>query len=373
MLALLLLGSFLRIDARAEPVPIGINIVNPGRLSEAHQTELLDQIVAAKVSTVRIPLSSKADRSGAVRFVEAAASRNLRILLIVDLDFLSSAPIRSADSRYPQLWSAHPLSAADAALFKNDFGAQLAAFEAKGIKFVGFELGNEINWAAFNGEFTIPGEQKVLSIDDLTNDLEGRKIANGYRSYVETLKSLRAIRDNSRLNRQTPIITAGLADPGVAGPRSGSPADAVTIAATIAYFQSYGVDKIADAIGIHSYLPVEDGTTPDRYASQLRNGPFSLCSKKLNCWVTEWGLKNTNTQCPTNDSDRAEKTLIARQGYEKLIADGSVKGMFYFAWNTDPWSTTLDPLSVYRCGALTQSGQIATAQSKTIDSEDQRR
>jgi hypothetical protein len=180
--------------ARAQSAAIGVNVVNPHRLGEIRQGELLDQLVEAGVTTIRVPLASKGDRVGAVRFIEAAANRNLRILLIVDLEFPPDAPVRPSDARYPWLWSGHPLSAADPALFKESFGAQLAAFEAKGIQFAGFELGNEINWAAFNGEFPIPGEQKILSLDDLASDAEGQKIAAGFRCYVETLSMAVKIR-----------------------------------------------------------------------------------------------------------------------------------------------------------------------------------
>jgi len=358
--ALLALTSFAGKGAPTEPIPIGVNVVNPGRLNEARQSELLDQLVAAGVTTIRVPLASKAQRSGTVHFIEAAASRNLRILLIVDLEFPPDAPVRPPDPRYPRMWSSHPLSAADAALFKESFGAQLAAFEAKGIRFAGFELGNEINWAAFNGDFSIPGEQKILSLDDLAHDPEGRRIADGFRSYVETLKVLRALRDASQLNRQTPIITAGLSNPGAAGPRHGSPADAVAIPAAFSYLQSLGADRIADDIGVHDYTPVKPGMKGEDYAASLRRGALSICGPKVHCWVTEWGFNNANMECPLDDSDRAQAMAVARQGYDRLIATRAVTGLFYFAWNTDPWAKSVDPLSVYRCGGLTEAGKIAS-------------
>jgi hypothetical protein len=171
---------------------------------------------------------------------------------------------------------------------------------------------------------------------------------------------LRALRDASRLNRQTPIITAGLSNPGAAGPRPGGPADAVAIPAAVAYLQSLGADRIADAIGVHSYTPVKDGMKPEDYAASLSIGPLSICGPKLHCWVTEWGLSNANTQCPLDDNGRAQKMAVARQGFDRLITGRAVTGLFYFAWNTDPWSKSLDPLSVYRCGGLTEAGRIAT-------------
>ena len=94
--------------------------------------------------------------------------------------------------------------------------------ESLGITFAALELGNEINWAAFNGEFPIPGQGRVFGLEDLARDPEARQIAEGYRAYLRTLSVLKDIRDRSRLNRQTPVLSAGLADPGLAGPRPGA-------------------------------------------------------------------------------------------------------------------------------------------------------
>jgi hypothetical protein len=74
------------------------------------------------------------------------------------------------------------------------------------------ELGNEINWAAFNAEFPLPGEGKILSLADLSHDPEGRQIAKGFLQYLKILAVLKEVRDHSRLNRNTPIITAGMVD-----------------------------------------------------------------------------------------------------------------------------------------------------------------
>jgi hypothetical protein len=49
----------------------------------------------------------------------------------------------------------------------------------------------------------------------------------------------------------------------------------------------------------------------------------------------------------------------------------------YFTWNSDPWSKTVDPDTIYRCGKLTESGREAiklivptkedSGKSKTIE------
>jgi hypothetical protein len=61
------------------------------------------------------------------------------------------------------MWAGPPLSYADPALSKAAFQSLFDQFDANGIVLAGVELGNEINWAAFNPEFPLPGEGKILT------------------------------------------------------------------------------------------------------------------------------------------------------------------------------------------------------------------
>ena len=114
-------------------------------------------------------------------------------------------------------------------------------------------MGNEINWAAFNPDFTLPGEGKNLSLDDLHHDREGQQIAKGYLQYLKLLAVLKDVRDHSRLNRRTPIISAGLADDGPEGRWPNARMDGASINASIDFLRSNGLDKLVDAYGIHTY------------------------------------------------------------------------------------------------------------------------
>ena len=118
----------------------------------------------------------------------------------------------------------------------------------------GVELGNEINWAAFNPEFPLPGEGKILSLKDLTDDPEGKQIAKGFLQYIKILEALKEVRDHSRLNRSAPIISAGLVS-AKDGEKlyNNKKEDMVSLAATIAFLRAHGLDSLVDAYGIHSY------------------------------------------------------------------------------------------------------------------------
>jgi hypothetical protein len=342
----------------AEPL-IGVNVVNPHRLSEESRQALLEELSRAGVRTIRVPLPSTSESQIAQSFIKAAFARGIQSLVILSLEYPPDAPIRPADRLDPHLYGGPTTSAADPELFRIAFAKVLAGFEAENVRLAGFELGNEINWAAFNQDFPIPGEQRVLSFTDLQEHPEGKLIAAGFRKYVETLAVLRAIRDRSALNRTTPIIVAGLADPGPAGPRPGLRADAVSIEATIRFLRVLGADHLADAFGIHYYRKMPAGTTVEQYAVYLGSEPLASCERGIICWVTEWGIENATSLCPLDDSARVAEMRIARGAYDSFISEGRVGALFYFAWNSEPWSSTLDPLSIFRCGSLTEAGRIA--------------
>jgi hypothetical protein len=126
--------------------------------------------------------------------------------------------------------------------------------EEQGIVLAAFELGNEINWTAFNAEFPLPGEGNgVLSLDDLYHDTEGKEIAKGYLQYLKILAVVKDIRDHSKLNQHTPVITAGLIDAEEGDIKAGSKVDAASFSATLDFMRANGLDKIVDGYGIHIY------------------------------------------------------------------------------------------------------------------------
>ena len=77
------------------------------------------------------------------------------------------------------------------------------------------------------------------------------------------------------------------------------------------------------------------------------------------CWITEWGIPNKDTSCPLNDTARAALVKEIMGDFRALEKQGRLVGLIYFAWNTDPWAKQVDPLSIYRCGSVTESGKLA--------------
>jgi hypothetical protein len=223
-----------------------------------------------------------------------------------------------------------------------------------GVTFAALELGNEINWTAFNGDFPIPGEGRIFGRDDLSTDPEARQVAEGFSTYLQTLRVLKDIRDHSRLNRATPIVSAGLSDPGFAGPRPGSKLDAVTISATLDYLRANGLDRLVDAYGVHAY-PSPHSSAAARLGLLARD-TLAECrpsGQGKPCWLTEWGLPAESApRCAGNDASRAGLVAEMLIDFRQFERQGRLVGLLSYAWTDDKYG-------LYRCGTLSKSGQLA--------------
>jgi hypothetical protein len=335
-------------------VVVGVNVVNPQRLSATEREKVLDQLQAAGVRVIRAPLAppwSRGDYRPAIDFIHRAYQRGIKTDLIVGLQYREGAQRRPLVKDMPKMWPSYPLSAADPARFRAVFEPLFDQLESKGIVFAALELGNEINWTAFNGDFPIPGEGRIFDRNDLTTDPEARQIAQGFRAYLQTLTVLKDIRDHSRLNKVTPIISAGLSDPGAAGPRPGSKLDAVTISATLDYLRANGLDTLVDAYGVHTYPWVKSSAAAR--LNLLEQDTFVECrpsGKGKPCWLTEWGLPSGTPACSGADPIRTALITEMINDFRQFEQQGRLTGLLYYAWVDDKYG-------VYRCGALSEGGQ----------------
>jgi hypothetical protein len=187
--------------------------------------------------------------------------------------------------------------------------------------------------------------------------------------YLKLLAELKDIRDHSKLNQQTPIISAGLADlDGSTWPHQRR-ADAVGVTVTIDFLREHGLDKLVDGYGIHSYPPSSDPGTATgaakRRAHVEANGlqecqpPGSAHGKP--CWFTEWGVGGASKTCPVDDTVRVKLVREMRDYYSQLARQGRMKGLIFYVWHGDWHAAQESAASAFRCGSLTESGRLAVA------------
>lgn len=364
LLGLLLTQAYLA-SAVAADLVVGVNLANPLRASVADQNVILAQLKAERVQVIRNNIDGDLDKG--IDFLKRAAAQGIRVQLLVSTQYPPDAPVRPyMPDRFPKMWGGPPLSSADPELSRASYRRLFAALDAAGITLAGLELGNEINWAAFNRDIPLPGMGKILSRDDLQNTAQGQQIAKGFLQYLKVLAALKEERDRSRLNRTTPIISAGL----VASPEGGKPfnrkLDSISLPATISFLREHGLDELVDAYGIHSYpssAQPGDAEARARRTARLQDVDLAQCgapgSGRKPCWITEWGFSNRDLSCPGNDAPRAQLVREVRAVFARAAAEGRLVGITYFAWTSEPWVKEPTPLSIYRCGGLTESGRLA--------------
>jgi hypothetical protein len=360
----LLVVCFMASPVQAEDFVTGFNVVNPYIASVADQDAILGQLKTARVHVIRVYF--KPDDKSVVDFAKRANAQGIKIELIVDVQYSPNAPTRPYQpEEFPNMWGGHPLSFADPERSRTYFRSLIKKLEANGIVLEGLELGNEINWAAFNQDFPLPGDGKNFGLDDLYHDPEGQRIAKGFLRYLKVLAVLKDARDHSQLNRHTPIISAGLAD---FGREQSMPKkeDAVTINATLQFLRANGLDNFVDAYGIHIYP--SDKTTPSNRKMFLDQTAVTECYSANSttgkpCWITEWGFQNKDTSCPPDETERTALVREMIDDFRDLAQQDRLVGALYFDWSRSakPGDKQMDPFSVYRCGVLTESGKLVLA------------
>jgi hypothetical protein len=341
--------------AHPAPVVVGVNVTGVQFMNEQQQDSLIGQLHQNGVKTVRLGLGDKFNN-----FIIRAFQRGIGSEVIVyPTQASTKGEMRPADPSVGLQWAERPITRADPQAFGMWLVAQVETLEASGIRLTGFELGNEINGPFFNGDF-LPSQAsgRVLGISDLKspNDPEGQAIAASYRSFLQIMAALKDVRDHSRLNRTTPIISAGLADGGLPGKKPGQKLDGVSIPATLEFLRQSGMDALVDGYGVHVY-PAGDPHRPvSNLVAILGQDAFLMCTSAKPCWLTEWGFNNGDKSCPVDDRVRVQLVETMRGALAQFIAQRRLAASIYYSWGGNPGEAGS---TIFRCGALTDAGKLA--------------
>ena len=183
----------------------GVNVNSFQNFSAAEQETIVQQLVTSGAHCVRTSLRPD-DKD--IHLAKELQDKGIGLVLVPGAEFLPGTQARPADAKR-NMRSALPLSAADPEHSRVSYQSLFDKLDANGIVLAGVELGNEINWTDFNGDFPIPGKGKAFTVEDLARDPEAQEVARGFLQYLKVLAALKEVRDHSRLNRQTPIISVG--------------------------------------------------------------------------------------------------------------------------------------------------------------------
>jgi hypothetical protein len=345
--------------ANATECPVGVNVNSFQNFSAADQQTIVDQLKRSGVGFVRTSLRPD-DKN--MKLAKNLQSEGIGLVLVTGPVFLQNASLRPADPQR-HMRSAMPLSYADPERSQAYFQTVFDKLDSYGITLTGVEVGNEINWTDFNGDFPLPGQGKAFTYEDLSRDPEARRVAQGLLQYLKILAALKQVRDHSKLNTHAPIIAAGMAAVNGGPWQQKLQADSVSIPATYEFLRAHGLDNLVDGYGVHVYAPqVKPGdkaAIAQMYA-QLDANIFPPGNMKP-YWLTEWGFVSSATSS-ADDQARAQSVVEMRNYFLGLYGQGRLGGLFWYVWN-EP-----DKHSIYREGSLLEAGTIAVAPMPTRSS-----
>jgi hypothetical protein len=338
--------------AQGKECPVGVNVNSFQNVDAAQQMEIVGQLKRSGVGFVRTSLRPD-DKN--ITLAKNLQSEGIGLALVASIQFSPNAPLRPADEKR-HMRSAMPLSSADPERSRAYFQTVFDKLDEKGVTLAGVELGNEINWTDFNGDFPIPGQGKAFTFEDLSRDPEAKKIAQGFLQYLNVLAALKEVRDHSKLNRHAPIISAGMAAVTGGQWQQNLKVDSVSIPATYAFLRAHGLDNLVDGYGVHDYPPVVkpgDKDAAARRTAMLDKSIFPPGNAKP-YWLTEWGFPSFATSS-AEDQERTRSVAEMRTYFLHLFHQGRLGGIFWYVWN-EP-----DRDSIYRGGILMEAGKQAIA------------
>jgi len=360
LFTLLLLSTVgVSVHAQNRSVLRGVDFVRPVQFTVEQQNAKLTQLQTLGVRIIRFGMYAQ-DEDKNVDFIKRAYAHNISTDIILHGLYAPGTPERSyRPQEFPGMWPGPPFSALDPDRSAQYFQELIDKLEAGGVVLAGLELENEINMAGNNPDFRLPGEGRVLGLNDLTHDPEGQQVAKGYLQYLKVLSVLKDVRDRSKLNKHTPLLPTSLVDIEQEGPwPTPKPYDGVSVGATMAFFRAHGLDELVDAYNLHTYPWADhpgDKASAIHRLNRLRELVDPVCGPGSKpCWITEWGFSYSSKSCAA--SEESAHTLLVQEmmsDFKLLSKEGGLQGLIYYSWTGDM------QFDVDRCRRLSDSGKLA--------------
>jgi hypothetical protein len=94
------------------------------------------------------------------------------------------------------------------------------------------------------------------------------------------------------------------------------------------------------SIGVHTYPWTNDPGNPTAAAGRrdrLQKYVLAECRPPDSrggkpCWITEWGIPNHGTSCPSHETNQIALVNETRANFRPYVANRRVLGLFYYAW-----------------------------------------
>jgi hypothetical protein len=340
------------IPGQSDGVGRGVNRTNLAW--ERNWQTILNRMDENGVMSVRLTLTQPLERSGEI--ATEAHRRGMRVLMNVPLslrDYYNPAvePRPGND----KIRSIRRLSDLDIVRYAGTLQRFLEDLDRRGGLLDALEVGNEINWADFNGDLPVGLAGGIFDESTLARLPERMRVLEGFRKYKEALETSRQILQSSRAGRSALLIAAGLYAPGPWVKQSQG--SALALSTTKAIFDELGISALVDAFALHVYPPVgRPGETSFAETFSALRASTQLCGTRTGdgkpCFITEWGYANTSGTACWDDHERLEFFEIFERALSCLDHERDIVAAYLFSWDESP------QFSVWRCDRLLNGGQL---------------
>lgn len=339
------------IEGRSDGIERGVNRTNLAWT--ANWRPIIDQIAAHHVTSIRLTLNQPIERAADI--VAYAQSHGLRVLVNVGLsvgDYY--APTAQPRAGRGIIRPVRRLSDLDIERYRDVLRQFLAALDQRNARLTALEVGNEINWSDFNGDFPVAAEGQIFDEQSIGLTAESARILEGFHKYRLSLEISRELLHASAAGQNALIISAGLYAPSPWTLKSNG--SALSLAATKALFDRFGITQAVDAMAIHVYPPreVAGGAMFAETLAAVKS-TMQICGIRgagKPCLITEWGFPNSEATTERGDSPR----LAFFRSFERVLSCldrvQDIRGAYLFTWDESP------RYSVWRDERLLEGGAI---------------
>ena len=344
----------------------GVDLVfAPYKLPLDQQETIMAQLQRAGVRYVRCSLPSG---DAGADFAARLYAHGIRIVWMVGLTPAAGTLWPHAPQGFNGLWQGYTVCAIDPDKFRSRFRADACQNRPNGHSPRGPGAGQR-DQLGRTTPISRPARAGLSSACGSPKRRGRAKGRQGHLQYLKLVAVLKQLRDGTTVNRNTPIISAGLAYLDDSTWTRKRRADAVDIFATLDFMRAHGLDQLVDGYGLHAYPRTDQPGTPagvDKRRAHLEHNGLAECqpaggTRGKPCWLTEWGAGAVKGDCPGDDTERVKLVRELRGTYGSLAQQGRIKGLIFYVWHGS-WNATKEAAgAAFRCGSLTESGRLAVA------------
>lgn len=312
------------IEGQSNGIERGVNRTNLAW--EPNWRAVIDDIVAHHVTSIRLTLTQPIERAADI--AAYADRRGMRVLMNVPLsliDYYDPAVVPRPGN--DKIRSIRRLSDLDMDRYKKVLGQFLAELDYRSGHLATMEVGNEINWADFNGDLPVGYPGRIFDEQLLDQLAEYDRIVDGFGKYKLALETSRMLLHSSLAGKFTVLVTAGLYEPSAWTPGSGG--SALTLAATKVLFDRLGITQAADALAVHAYPPSEMEAAAFSSILNTLHATTQICGARgvgKPCFITEWGIANSTPTACHDDSRRLGGFRLFERALSCLDRERDIRG-----------------------------------------------